>query len=371
VALVAAGLFLRSLGAAQRTDPGFAADGLLRLRCDLGLAGYDEARGKAFTRDLVARAGSVPGVAAAAVAQAGPFQISMQRSIFFEGQERNDNDGTLLQVNAVGPRYFETVGVPVLRGRTFALADRAGAPRVAIVNQFVADKFLPGKDPIGQRFHFFGDEESTEIVGVAKTIKYNTIGEDPEPYVYVPLEQRYAGNLTLVVRAAQDPAALLPTVEREVRALDKQLPWGGIATLRQVLHDDLWAPRAGAILLGLFGALALVLSTVGIYGVMSFSVAQRAREIGVRMALGAKAREVVALILFQALAIVGIGLGLGLLAAFAASRLAANLLFGISPTDPLVFGATALLLVAVALVATLVPARRATAVDPVLVLRQE
>src|SRR4029079_3411628 len=131
------------------------------------------------------------------------------RSWFFEGQERNDNDGTLLQINAVGSRYFETVGVPVVRGRAFTPADRKGAPRVAIINQFMADKFLPGKDPLGQRFHFFGDDFSIEIVGVAKTIKYNTISEDPQPYVYVPLEQRYAGNLALVVRAAADPGAVL------------------------------------------------------------------------------------------------------------------------------------------------------------------
>jgi putative ABC transport system permease protein len=242
---------------------------------------------------------------------------------------------------------------------------------VAIVNQFLADKFLPGKDPLGQRFHFFGDDFSTEIVGVAKTSKYNTIGEASQPYVYLPLEQRYGGNLTLVARAAADPAVVLPTVEREVRALDKQLPLAGIATLRQVLHDDLWAPRTGAALLGLFGGLALLLSTVGIYGVMSFSVAQRAREIGVRMALGARSREVVGLILYQGMAIVGIGLAAGLLAAFVVTRLAANLLFGVSPTDPLVFGVTAFLLTAVALLATLIPASRATAVDPVLALRQE
>jgi predicted permease len=371
VALVAAGLFLRSLGAAERTDPGFDADRLLRLRFDLGLAGYDEARGQLFVRELLARAGAVPGVATATVAAAGPFQGSISRSVFFDGQERNDNDGTLLQVNAVAPRYFETVGVPIVRGRALAAADRAGAPPVAVVNQFMADKLLAGKDPVGQRFHFFGDDFSTEIVGIAKNAKYNSIGEDPQPYLYVPLEQRYTANLTLVVRAATDPAVLLPTLEREVHTLDKQLPWTAVATLRQVLHDNLWAPRLGAGLLGLFGGLALLLSTVGIYGVMSFSVAQRAREIGVRMALGARSREVVTLLLYQGMTIVGLGLAIGLLTAFALSHLAANLLYGVSPTDPLVFAVTALLLAAVALVATLVPASRAAAVDPILVLRQE
>jgi predicted permease len=371
VALIAAGLFLRSLGAAERTDPGFDADRLLRLRFDLALAGYDEKRGLVFVRDLLARAAAVPGVAAATVAQGGPFQLVTFRSVFFDGQGRNDNDGTLIQINSVEPRYFETVGVPVVRGRALTAADREGAPRVAVINQLMADKLLAGKDALGQRFHLYGDESTVEIVGIAKNVKYNTIGEDPQPYLYLPLEQAYVPNLTLVIRAATDPEALLPTVEREVHTLDKQLPWTAPATLRQVLHDDLWAPRLGAGLLGLFGGLALLLSTVGIYGVMSFSVAQRAREIGVRMALGARSREVVTLILYQGMAIVGLGLAAGLVAAFFLTRLAATLLFGISPTDPLVFAVTALVLAAVALIATLVPASRATTVDPILVLRQE
>jgi putative ABC transport system permease protein len=371
VALIAAGLFLRSLGEQQRADPGFSADRLVRLQFDLGLRGYDEARGEGFVRELAELAAAVPGVAAATVAQAGPFQGSIARSVFLDGQERTDNNGILIQINAVGPRYFETIGVPIVRGRAFTAADRTGAPAVAVVNEFMADKFWPNQSPLGQRFRFYGDTASTEVVGVAKQVKYNSIGEDPQPYIYLPLEQRYAGSLTLVARAAIEPGPVLLAVERQVRALDKDLPLTGVATLRQVLHDGLFAPRMGALLLGIFGALALVLATVGIYGVMSFSVAQRAREIGVRMSLGALPRSVLALVLYQGMTIVALGLGLGLATAFAVSRLTANLLFGISPTDPLAFVATTLLLAAVALAATVIPAQRATAVDPVVVLRQE
>ena len=371
VALIAAGLFLRSLGAAQQADPGFDADRLLRLGFDLGRQGYDEARGRTFTRQLTERIAALPGVAAATVAQAAPFQGSISRSLFLDSQEKTDDTGILIEVNAVAPRYFETVGVPILRGRALSAADREGAPRVAVVNQFMVDQFLAGKDPIGQRFHFFGDSESIEIVGVARTAKYNAIDEDPQPYVYLPLEQRYSGNLALVVRTAADPATVLTTVEREVHTLDKQLPLAAPATLRQVLDDDLWAPRLGAALLGLFGGLALLLAAVGIYGVMAFSVAQRAREIGVRMALGAQPGRVLRLVLSQGMAIVAIGLATGLVAAFFATRLTQNLLFGISPTDPLAFTMTSLLLAAVALAATLLPARRATTVDPVVVLKEE
>ncbi|HTQ81149.1 MAG TPA: ADOP family duplicated permease, partial [Thermoanaerobaculia bacterium] len=369
VALIAAGLFLRSLSEAQHIDPGFAADRLLRVRCNLGLQGYDGTRAEAFERDSIERLSAIPGVAAATLAQAGPFQGALARSVFVDGRETS-SDGTLIQANGVGPRYFETLGVPLLAGRELTEADRAGAP-VAVINQFMAEKFFPGENPVGQRFRFFGETRPIEIVGVARNAKYFSLSEPPQPYIYLPLPHRYVGGLTLLVRAASDPAAILPTAERQVRDLDKQLPLTGVATLRQVISDDLWAPRLGAGLLGLFGALALLLAAVGLYGVMSFSVAQREREIGVRMALGARPGEVVGLVLFQGMGIVALGLAAGLIIAFAASHLAATLLYGVSPTDPLAFSLTSVLLALVGLASTFLPARRATAVDPMLVLRQE
>jgi predicted permease len=370
VTLIAAGLFLRSLGAAQRTDPGFETERLLTLNLDLDLGGYDPARGQIFVRQMIERVSAVPAVLRAAVAQAGPLQGSYARSVFLEGQDASKS-GTLIQINGVGPRYFETVGVPLVRGRAFTEGDREGAPPVVVVNQTLAAKFWPGRDPIGQRFRFFGDKFLVEVVGVAKDVKYNTLGEDPQPYIYLPLAQRYGGTLTLVARTAGDPAAVLPTVEREVRGMDKDLPVTNAATVSRVLGDGLWAPRAGASLLAVFGLLALVLAAVGIYGVTSFSVARRAREIGIRMALGARRGTVLGMVLAQGMTVVAIGLAAGVLAAASVSRLAAGLLFGISPTDPLAFGVTSLLLAAVALAANLLPARRATAVDPVTALRQE
>jgi len=370
VALIAAGLFLRSLGAAQRTDPGFETEKLVTLGFDLELGGYDPARGQAFLRQMMDRVRAVPGVVSASVAQAGPLQGSTARSVFLAGQEAGKN-GILIQVNGVGPRYFETLGVPIVRGRGLGETDREGTLPVVVVNQTMAAKFWPGEDAIGKRFRFFGDKLPQEVVGVARDVKYNTLGEDPQPYIYFPLAQRYAGSLTLIARTAGDPAAVLPTVDREVRAMDKDLPVTNVATVSRVLANGLLPARIGASLLAIFGLLALALAAVGIYGVTSFAVARRAREIGIRMALGARRGTVLGMVLAQGMAVVGLGVVAGALAAAALSRLAAGLLFGISPTDPLAFGATSLLLAAVALVANLLPARRATAVDPVTVLRQE
>jgi predicted permease len=369
VALVAAGLFLRSLGEAQKSDPGFEARRLLTLSFNLDLQGYDRPRGEGYVRELLARVRTVPGVEAAAVAQAGPLQGTFARTVFRDGKAA-DTDGTLVQVNAVAPGYFETMGVPVVRGRAIAEQDREGVTPVVVINQTMAERFWPGEEPIGQRFHFFGEDFSVEVVGVARNAKYNGLGEDPQPYIYAALGQRWSGNLTLVARTAGDPGTVLPTVQRTVRELDKQLPLVGVQTIGQLLHAGLWAPRAGAALLGVFGLLALVLAAIGIYGVTSFAVAQRAREIGIRMALGARRNDVLSLVLRQGMAVVALGLLVGLGAAFALTRFAASLLFGVSPTDPVAFGATSLLLAGVALAANLLPARRATAVDPVTVLKQ-
>ena len=368
VALIAAGLFLRSLGEAQKSDPGFESRRLLTVGFNLDLQGYDRPRAEGFVRAALERVRAVPGVAAAAVAQAGPLEGTLARTVFREDRAA-DTDGTLVQVNAVGPGYFGTRRVSIVRGRTLGEQDREGAPPVVVINQSMADRFWPGEDPLGKRFHFFGEDFSHEVVGVARNAEYNRLGEEPQPYIYAALAQRWSGTLTLVARTAGDPEAVLPTVQREVRELDRQLPLVGVSTIGQTLHQGLWAPRAGASLLGVFGLLALVLAAVGIYGVMSFAVAQRAREIGIRMALGARQGDVLALVLRQGMLVVAAGLAAGLLAAVALTRFAASLLFGVSPTDPFAFAATSLLLAGVALAANFVPARRATAVDPVTVLK--
>lgn len=369
VSLIAAGLFVRSLGEVQSIYPGFDADHLAVLSFDVGRQGWDQSRGEQFYREVRERVLAVPGVTAAAVAQAGPFQGAFLRSVFLEGSD-GKKDGVLTPVNTIGPGYLETVGVPVLRGRGFTAADREGAPRVVIVNEVMAETLWPGEDPIGKRFHFFGDPP-VEVVGVARTIKYNTPGEDPRPYIYEPIAQRYVTGVTLVVRSQRAPEGVLAAVQQELRKLAPEMPLVGVSTVPDLVTASLWAPRAGASMLGLFGLLALGLASVGLYGVMSYSVTQRSREIGVRMALGAQQRDVLRMVLRQGLTLVAVGLVAGLLLAFGVTRFVSGMLFGVSPTDPAAFAVTSLVLAVVAFGATLVPALRATSVQPILAIRYD
>jgi predicted permease len=369
VSLIAAGLFVRSLGQMQRIDPGFPSERLAVAGFDVGLQGWSQSRGEQFYRDVQERIAGVPGVASVALGQAGPFQDAIFHSVFLEGAE-SANNGVLMQVNTVIPEYFDTVGIQVLRGRAFNETDRKGSLPVVIVNQTMAETYWPGQDPIGKRFHFFG-EEPVQVVGVARNIKYNNPGENPQPYVYEPLGQRYITNVTLVVRSEGSPDKVLPAVQREIRRMAPTMPLVGVSTVPDLLSNSLWLPRAGASLLALFGVLALGLAAVGLYGVMSFSVAQRSREIGVRMALGAQQADVLRLVLRQGLTVVGVGLAVGLLLALAATRLLAGMLFGISPTDPMAFGFTAAVLALVAFGATLIPALRAISIPPILAIRYD
>ncbi|HLX10405.1 MAG TPA: ABC transporter permease [Thermoanaerobaculia bacterium] len=370
MALIASGLFLRSLDAAQHIDTGYDTPRLSSLAFDVGLYGLDRGRGEQLFRGVREQVGTLPGIASVALAQAGPLQAGLSRSIFLEGREDPSNNGVLVTVDAVDPTYFRTVGVPLVAGRGFADADRAGAQPVVIVNRTMAEKFWPGQSALGKRFHFHG-QPAVEVVGVARDAKYGSVSEDPQPHAYEPLAQNYATGVTLVVRAVRDPQAVLPGVQRQLRALAPGMPLVIQGTMAHQIDQSLWAPRFAASLLALFGALALLLATLGIYGVMSFSVAQRARDIGVRMALGARRGEVLGMVLSQGMKLVAAGLAIGLLLAAAVSRLASGLLIGVSAVDPVAFLATPPLLALVALVSIYVPARRATAVDPTVVLRYD
>jgi len=369
VTLIAAGLFLRSLGAANRIDPGYDPEGLAAVSIDVGFAGLDPARGALAIRALEERLRALPGVKAVSFAAAGPMEGSFARSVFLEGQETSQRNGTLVQVNAVSADYFPTIGIPVLAGRAFTSADREGGAPVAIVNETMAKAFWPGARAIGHRFRFFGDDRPVEVVGVAKDAKYNALGEDPQPYLYVPHAQRYSSAVALLVRASGHPNALLGTIRREVAAFNRDIPITKLDTGRNLVASSLWAPEAGAFLLGIFGLVALVLAAIGIYGVMSFAVSQRRREIGIRMALGAEAKDVLSMVLKQGMFVVALGLGVGLGLALFLSGFTKSLLYGIPPIDPVAFAGTSVLLAMVALLAGLVPARRASAVDPSSVLR--
>ena len=292
--------------------------------------------------------------------------------MFPEGVDSSDRkNGKLVQLNAVGDGYFETMGIELRKGRVFAPGDHKDAPRVVVINETMAKQFWPDQDALGKRFKFFGQDWWNEVVGIAADGKYNFLGENPQPYIYQSLEQVFDPAVSLTVRASGDPATALGMARAEVQALDRLLPITGVFTFREILSQSLWAPRMGASLLAVFGVLSLVLAVIGIYGVMSYSVSQRTRELGLRMALGADETRVLKLVVKQGvtLAVVGIAVGLGL--SFALTRLVSNLLFDVKAHDPLIFAGVPLLLALAALVAIVQPALRAARVDPTTALRIE
>jgi predicted permease len=372
VALVGAGLFLRSLQHAQQIAPGFDADHLAVLSFDLGAQGYTEERGRQFQQRVLERAASVPGVQSATVASVVPlFQGGFARTVFLEGQNTSDRRaGRLVQISVVGARYFETVGIPLLRGRTLVATDQPNTPVSVVINETMAKKFWPDQDAIGKRFKFFGQDFFTQVVGIAKDSKYNFIGEEPTPFIYQAITQVYQPQLSLFVKAAQ-PSAVLGTVRSEVQQLDRNLPLTGVFTLSEIFDQSLWAPRMAASLLAVFAGLSLVLAAIGIYGVMAYAVSQRTRELGIRMALGANRGDVLRLVVLQGFRVTLLGVGIGLAASLAVTRLIATLLFDVSPTDLVTFTAVPLLLAAAALGASYLPALRATRIDPMVALRYE
>jgi predicted permease len=373
VLLVCAGLFIRSLRNAHTIDPGFRVERALTATVDLGLLRYKEAEGDNFYRELLSRVESQPGVERASLVRFAQLGSSFaQGQVFAEGKAADGGDGTPTGFNIVGPRYFETMGTRLVRGRDFTDADREGAPQVAVVNETLAAMLWPGEDPLGKRLSFEGARGPfLEVVGVARDGKYRTLGDRSRPYFYTPLFQSYQPRMTLVVRTSGEPTALVGAVRAQLHALDPNLPVAEVRTLGEQFDLSLLPARVAAYTLGSFGLLALALAGVGVYGVVSYSVAQRTREIGVRVALGAGARDVLRLVLGEGLSVVGLGLALGLALAFAAARLFAGFLYGVDAADPVTFVGVPALLGAIALAAGYLPARRATRVDPMVALRHE
>jgi predicted permease len=373
VALVGAGLFVKSLSRAQRIDPGFDQDRLSVITVNLGAQGYDEARGREFHRRMLERTASLPGVERVTLATGIPLlQGGLARTVFPEGVDPRDRkNGPLVQLNTVELGYFETMGIPIRRGRGFAETDHPDSPRAVVVNETMAKRFWPEQEALGKRFKFFGQEQWNEVVGVAADSKYNFIGEDPTPHLYLCLRQVYDPAVTLHLRAQGDPGTVLAMARGRVQELDRTLPLTNVFTYGDILHQALWAPRMGASLLAVFGFLSLLLAVIGIYGVMSYAVNQRTRELGVRMALGASQHDVLRLVVRQGLLLAAAGIAIGLALSFAASRLVANLLFDVSARDPLTFAGIPLLLAVAAFLACAHPAWRATKVDPTVALRAE
>ena len=385
VLLIGAGLFLRSLNNAQGIDPGFNADKILDAQLNINLLRYTKARGREFYRQIIERVEALPGVESASLARVVPLSGSGRTSSFLiQGQPGPDNvsrsEGTgpdsesqyTVNANVVGLKYFSTMDIPLLRGRDFSAQDNEGAPLALIVNEAFERRYFEAADALGKRVSFRGANGPwAEVIGVVGDTKYRTLGEGTRTLVYMPLAQNHETGMTLHIRTMGNPTSVASSVRHEVQALDQNLPATNLQPLSEVLSGSLFAARMGAVLLAVFGGLALLLAAVGLYGVMSYAVSRRTREIGIRMALGAGTGNVLRLVLKEGMMLVGGGVVTGLLWAAAVTRVLAPFLYGVSPLDATTFVAIPLVLALVALLANYLPARRATKVDPMEALRYQ
>lgn len=374
VLLLGAGLFVRSLIAAQSIDPGFSLRKGVVAQVALGFgSGYSEEEGRVFFRRLEERVAALPGVRSAALAEHLPLGLAVHtKGVELDGVDlTGQEDDNEVDTAAVGPGYFETLGISLPWGRAFGDEDGPGDPAVVIVNETAARRFWPGESPLGKRLRFKEGEPWREVVGVAADGKYRTLGEEPRPFIYRSFRQDYSSFVTLAVAGTADEADLLRAVRHEVETLDPDVPLFDIRTVSEHLSIMLFPARLGAWLLAAFGALGLVLASVGLYGVVAYAVSQRTREVGIRRAIGAQNGDVLRLIVREGMALVAVGSAVGLAVALVAARGLGSLLYGVHPADPVTFVAVPLLLAGVALLANLLPARRATAIDPMEALRRE
>jgi predicted permease len=376
VLLIVAGLFVRSLIRAQHAYMGFDADHVLNLTLDPREVGYDDARTKTFYHDLEARVRALPGVQSASLAYSVPMgAVQDGGTVYIEGQPPTAGQPPPIVIfNHVDEPYFDTMRVPLLRGRAFRENDSDKAPLVAVINQAMAQQFWPNQEPIGKRFSLkSATGPFVEVVGLAADGKYIFIGWDKKPYFFVPLAQNFSAYRTLQVRSSLPPESMIAQMQNEVRALDPNMPVSDVQTMRQSLAggNGFFIFQVGAILAASMGLLGLTLAVVGVYGVVSFAASQRTREIGIRMALGAGRPDILRLVLQQGLALVIVGVLSGMVLAWALTRSMATILVGVSPTDALTYATAALLLAAIGFWACYAPARRAMQLDPMVALRYE
>jgi len=372
--LIASALFLKSFHSAQQIDPGFRTENLVIVSIDPALSGYDRKRGGQIARDIIEQIRRDPQVRTADLGQFVPLGFGGEgRTIVAEGRDENaESNRKIANVSAVTPGYFETMRIPILRGRNLREEDGSeNASKVAVISETMARTFWPGEDAIGRRFRYYNREGSFEVIGVARDVKAMTLGETPVPMLYTPFRDLPDGGITIFIHTVGAPGPMLAEAHRVIRNVDNHISIPYEKTVAQHLAFALWPSWMGAVLLGSLGLLALVLASVGVYGVMAYSVSQRTRELGIRMALGAQSGQVLQLVLRQGMLLAGIGIVIGVLAAFGSTRLASTFLYGVNPSDPMVFIGVTSLLGAAAFAACYFPARRALNIDPVMALRFE
>ncbi|MBL8176923.1 MAG: ABC transporter permease [Bryobacterales bacterium] len=371
VALVGAGLFLESLNRLERIEPGFEVERLLVLRVNPTSAGMTKEQSMAFYERVLERMNNFGPVQAAGVSSIGPLTAGgYLRGTHPAGVETPPRGFPIL-TNPVSPRYFEAVGIRLREGRDFTAADRAGGASVVIVNAAFAKRFWPGEPALGKTLRFTADTSPRTVVGVSSDTKFFSLSEQPRMCIYVPMWQEFQPEAAILLRTKGAPAGIAGQVREEVLRIERNLAVAAATPIQELLERSLWAQRLIAGMLAVFGLLALLLAAIGVYGLSSYAVSQRTSEIGIRMALGASPRDVVRSIVSNGMILVIPGVVLGLGGALASSRIAANLLYGIAATHVPAYFLAAALLTAVASVACLIPARRATRVDPVLALRHE
>jgi predicted permease len=368
--LVTASLFLRSITRAYRMDPGFQTSHLAVFMTNPGQDGYTKPQTEAFYRSIRERVSALPGVAAVSWASNLPLWARPVNGVDVEGRERrSQSDNIRAIVTTVDTGYFETARIPIASGRDFTSMDREASAPVAIVNEKIARDYWPD-GALGKRIQLPGEAAMRQVVGIAKSANYTSWGEAPQPCVYVPLAQKYSDAMVLFVRTQGDPRGILMPVQQEVRAAAPRVLVSSVRTGDEIVDGGLFQARMAVGLLTAFGVVALGLASIGLYGILAYSVNQRKREIGLRMALGATQTNLLRLVLKEGMLMVGIGVLIGLVCAQIVGRLLSGMLFGVSASDPLSVAAAALTLSAVALLACYVPAYRATRVDPIVALHE-
>jgi putative ABC transport system permease protein len=374
VLLVGAALLLRSFANVTGIDPGFRPDGVLTFRVSLPNAAYPDGHHRmTFYDALTTRLEALPGVRGAGLVQTLPLKGDYLLGFEVQGRPAVRREDRLSSnYRAISGRYFETLGIPLMRGRTFTDRDKDGAPLVAIVDEAFARRYFPGEDPIGRGIDIGnGSEGFAEIVGVVGSVRYDGLVTTAPPVMYAPLAQDGFGSMWVVARTTGDPAGLMADARQVVRALDPALPAYSLKTLEDVISESIAPRRFPMLLLGLFAAIAVGLAAVGLYGVVAYSVSLRTPEIGLRMAIGAGRGDVLRMIIISGMRVALIGIVVGIAGALMLSRLLQTMLFGVTTVDPASYIATAVMLLVVAALACYIPARRAMRLDPLTALREQ